>query len=72
MKIIKVKINLYVNLKDYDCVLEKDNKCVKKRIETPIYCNVYTGSNEEICNSFVPSDPSIKVCTIISSSCQEQ
>ena len=55
----------------YECVLEKNNKCTKKKKEEAKYCN-YQGYNEEICAMLKPSDPDTKICSLISGRCVEQ
>ena len=57
---------------EYECVLEKDFNCTKKRIAHQTNCNSYTGTDPDICALYIPSDPTIKVCTIIGNSCVEQ
>ena len=52
---------------EYQCVLEKDSKCTKKKK----VCN-YSGTNEVLCALQTPSEPSVQVCVLIGSSCVER
>ena len=46
---------------EYRCVLEKDNKCTKKKK----ICH-YFGTSEVLCAKQTPSDPSVQVCVLTS------
>ena len=55
----------------YECVLEKDKKCTKKKKEEVKYCN-YQGYEEETCAMFKTSNPDTKICTLKNTKCIEQ
>ena len=64
--------SMYEKDEEYECVLEKDNKCTKKKIEEETeYCN-YWGSDEELCELYPSSDPNLKTCIFVGSSCVER
>ena len=66
---IKPFKSMYEEDEEYECVLEKDNKCTKKKIEE--YCN-YDGYDEELCEMHPSSDPNLKTCIIVGYSCVER
>ena len=53
----------------YECKLEKDNKCVKKKKNK---CQDYTGIDEDICANHVPTDPTTQICTLSGGKCIER
>ena len=55
----------------YECILEKDKKCTKKKKEEVKYCN-YQGDYGNQCEKQKPSDPDTKICTMIGRKCIEQ
>ena len=64
--------SMYEKDEEYECVLEKDNKCTKKKIEEETkYCD-YNGSDEELCELHPSSDPNLKTCILVGSSCVER
>ena len=64
--------SMYEKDDDYECVLEKDNKCTKKKIEEETkYCDYYW-SDEELCEMHTPSDSNLKACILIGSRCSER
>lgn len=64
--------SMYEKDEEYECVLEKDNKCTKKKIEEETeYCD-YGGSDEDLCELHPSSDPNLKTCIIVGYSCVER
>jgi len=71
-ELIKPFKSMYEEDEEYECVLEKDNKCTKKKKEEETkYCN-YSGSDEELCELYPSSDPNLKTCIFVSFSCVER
>ena len=69
-KIIPFK-SMYEIDEGYECFMEKDKNCIKKKKEEAKYCN-YQGNIREICEMQKPSDPDRKVCFFTGSKCIEQ
>ena len=63
--------SMYEKDEEYECVMEKDKKCTKKKKEEVKYCN-YQGYEEETCAMFKTSNPDTKICTVKNTKCIEQ
>ena len=70
VRIIPFK-SMYEIDEGYECVLEKDKKCTKKKKEEVKYCN-YQGNYANQCEKQKPSDQNTKVCAFIGGKCIEQ